>query len=89
MYLHYNVTHGSIFVNTDSDGNFEIKDIPTGPFSLISSHTPGYQDAAYRPEGKPGPFPPFSLKDGEHRTGIVLKAQAGLPHLRENHGRAW
>jgi beta-lactamase regulating signal transducer with metallopeptidase domain len=73
MYLHYNVTHGSIFVNTDSEGNFEIKDIPTGPFSLCSSHTAGYQDAAYSPEGKPGPYPPFSLKDGEHRTGIVLK----------------
>ena len=73
MYLHYSVTHGSIFVNTASDGNFEIKDIPTGPFSLCSSHTAGYQDAAYSPEGKPGPYPPFSLKDGEHRAGIVLK----------------
>ncbi len=73
MYLHYNVTHGSIFVNTDSEGTFEIKDLPTGPFSLCSSHTAGYQDAAYSPEGKPGRFPPFSLNDGEHRTGIVLR----------------
>ena len=73
LYLHYNVTHGSIFVHTNSDGKFEIKNIPTGPFSFSSSYTPGYQDAAYSPDGKPGIFPPFSLKDGEHRTGIVLK----------------
>ena len=75
MYLHYNVTHGSIFVNTDSNGNFEIKDIPTGPFSLMFVAYAGYQDAAYSPDGKPGPFPPFSLEDGEQRTGIVLKAK--------------
>ena len=75
MYLHYDVTHGSIFVNTNSDGKFELRNIPTGPFSLCSSHTPGYQDAAYNPEGKPAQYlyPPFSLKDGEHRTGVVLK----------------
>ena len=75
MHLHYDVTHGSIFVDTDSDGKFEIKNIPTGPFSLRSSHTPGYQDAAYNPEGKPAQslYVPFSLRGGEHRTGIALK----------------
>lgn len=73
MHLHYLVTHGSIFVHTDRDGNFEIKDIPTGPFWLNSSHTPGYQDAAYSPEGKPARYSPFSLNAGEQRAGIVLK----------------
>ncbi len=75
LYLHYNVTHGSIFINTVSDGTFLFQDIPTGPFSLQVSHTAGYQDASYDPEGKPGPFPPFSLQDREHRSGIVLKAK--------------
>jgi beta-lactamase regulating signal transducer with metallopeptidase domain/protein involved in polysaccharide export with SLBB domain len=90
MYLHYNITHGSIFVNTDSDGNFEIKDIPTGPFSLQMSHTAGYQDASYSPNGKPGRFPPFSLKDGEHRSGIVLKAKQACRvsgKVLDEHGR--
>ena len=54
---------------------FVFKDIPKGPFSLRSSHTAGYQDAVYNPDGKPGQFPPFSLKDGEQRSGIVLKAK--------------
>ncbi|MGO8745092.1 MAG: carboxypeptidase-like regulatory domain-containing protein [Thermoguttaceae bacterium] len=75
MYLHYNVTHGSIFVYTADDGTFTLKGIPEGPFSLRSSRTAGYQDAAYNPEGNSRHFPPFSLQDGEHRTGIVLKAK--------------
>ncbi len=75
MYLHYNKTHGSIFIRTTSDGAFAFKDIPTGPMSLQLSLSAGYQDIAYNPEGKPIPFPPFSLKDGEHRSGIVLKAE--------------
>ncbi len=75
MYLHYNITHGSIFINTTGDGTFNFQDIPNGPFSLQMSHTPGYQDVSYNPDGKAGQFPPFSLKDGEHRSGIVLKAQ--------------
>ncbi len=75
MYLFYNITCGVIFSNTADDGTFTFKDIPKGPFSLQSSHTAGYQDVAYNPEGKPGKYPPFSLQDGEHRTGIVLKAK--------------
>ena len=75
MYLHYNVTHGSIFIEAASDGTFTFKDIPTGPYSLQMTHTPGHRNVSYNPENKPLPFPPFSLKDGEHRFGIVLKAQ--------------
>ena len=75
MYLHYAVTHGSIFVRTAGDGTFVIKDIPTGPFSLQSSMTAGYQDASYDPEGKSGQFPQFSLEDGEQRSGIVVKVE--------------
>ena len=75
MYLHYNVTHGSIFINTAGDGTFIFEDIPEGPFSLQMSRSPGYQDVSYNPDGKPGQYPPFSLKDGEHRSGIVLKAK--------------
>ena len=75
MYLHYNVTFGSIFINTAGDGTFVLKDIPKGPFSLRSSHTAGYQDAIYNPQNEPGPWPDFSLKDGEHRSGILLKAK--------------
>ncbi|MFB0525184.1 MAG: M56 family metallopeptidase, partial [Phycisphaerae bacterium] len=52
MYLHYSVTHGSIFIDVASDGTFEFKDISTGPFSLRTTHTAGYQDAVYNPEGK-------------------------------------
>jgi beta-lactamase regulating signal transducer with metallopeptidase domain len=75
MYLHYSVTHGSIFVNTAADGSFTFKDIPKGPFSLQLSLSPGYRDVAYNPDDKPGPFPPFSLEDGEQRSGITLKAE--------------
>jgi beta-lactamase regulating signal transducer with metallopeptidase domain len=91
MYLHYSATHGSIFVNTDGDGKFEIKNIPTGPFSLCSSFTPGYQDAAYSPQGQPGRFPQFSLKDGEHRSGIVLKIKPACRisgRILDENGRA-
>ena len=73
--MHYNVTHGSIFINTAGDGTFLFKDIPKGPYSLRSSHTAGYQDAIYDPEGKSGPWARFSLGDGEQRSGIVLKAK--------------
>jgi hypothetical protein len=75
MYLHYNVTHGSIFIDTDSNGDFLFNDIPTGPFSLQLSHSSGYQDVSYNPDNQPGQFPPFSLQAGEHRSGIVLKAR--------------
>ncbi|MHC4586792.1 MAG: M56 family metallopeptidase [Planctomycetota bacterium] len=76
MYLHYSGTHGSIFINVASNGTFVFKDIPTGPFSLRTSHTAGYQDAVYNPEGRSGSYPQFSLEDGEHRSGIIFKAKA-------------
>ena len=75
MYLFYCVTHGSIFIDTAADGTFVFKDIPKGPFSLLMCNKAGYQNVAYNPEGKPGQFPDFSLKDGEQRSGIVLRAK--------------
>lgn len=75
MYLFYNATFAAIFVNTDSDGAFVFRDIPKGPYSLCSSHKAGYRDATYDPESKSGQFPPFTLDEGEQRSGIVLKAE--------------
>jgi hypothetical protein len=75
MYLHYSGTHGSIFIEVAGDGTFIFKDIPTGPFSLRTTHVAGYQDAIYNPESKSGSYPQFSLEDGEHRSGIVLKVK--------------
>ncbi len=75
MHLSYEPTYAAIFINTAADGTFTFKDIAKGPFSLRTSHTAGYQDAIYNPEGKPGEFPRFLLADGEHRSGIVLKAK--------------
>lgn len=75
MYLFYVKTYDAIFVNTESDGSFDFEDIPKGPFSLKLSKTAGYQDVSYDPEGKSGQFPQFTLEQGEHRSGIVLKAE--------------
>ena len=74
MYLHYSGTHGSIFIEVAGDGSFIFENIPTGPFSLRSTHTAGYQDVVYNPDGEAGPYPQFSLADGEHRSGIILEA---------------
>ena len=74
MYLHYSGTHGSIFIEVAGDGSFIFENIPTGPFSLRSTHTAGYQDVVYNPDGGAGPYPQFSLADGEHRSGIILEA---------------
>lgn len=75
MYLFYIQTYGAVFVNTNSDGEFIFKDLPPGPFLLQVSHTAGYQDTRYNPEGTLGPMPQFSLNEGEQRSGIVLKAK--------------
>lgn len=75
MYLFYNVTHGSIFINAAKDGTFTFKDIPQGPFLLRSSNIAGYHDVSYDPEGKSGQYAAFSLSEGEQRAGIVLKAK--------------
>ena len=39
VYLHYSGTHGSIFIEVAGDGSFIFENIPTGPFSLRSTHT--------------------------------------------------
>ena len=69
MYLHYSGTHGSIFIDVASNGTFEFKSIPTGPFSLQTSHVAGFQDAIYNPESNDefGGYPQFTLKEGEQR----------------------
>ncbi len=68
-------TFDSIFIYTASDGSFLFQDIPAGEYNLEMSNTPGYQDVTYNPEGKKGSFPTFTLREGEHRTGIVLQAK--------------
>ena len=73
VYLFYVGTHGAIFIDVAGDGTFVFKGIPTGPFLLRTTNTAGYQDAVYNPEGKPDSYAEFSLQDGEHRSGIVLK----------------
>ncbi|MBL7187884.1 MAG: carboxypeptidase regulatory-like domain-containing protein [Phycisphaerae bacterium] len=75
VYLFYLGTHGAMFVDVAGDGTFVFKDIPTGPFLLRTTNTAGYQDAIYNPESKSGSYPQFSLEDGEHRSGIVLKVK--------------
>jgi protocatechuate 3,4-dioxygenase beta subunit len=67
--------NSAIGISAASDGTFNFKDIPTGPFWLKSLSTKGYQDASYNPDDKPGQFPEFTLADGEHRSGVVLKLQ--------------
>ena len=73
VYLFYMGTHSGMFVNVASDGTFLMKDIPTGPFSLTTTNTAGYQDLPYNPEGGSGPYPRFSLNEGEHRSGVVFE----------------
>ena len=75
MYLYYVRSPSAILIDAARDGTFEFKDIPEGPFSLQSLNTPGCQDAHYDPEGEPGSLRQFTLADGEHRSGIVLKVQ--------------
>ena len=41
---------------------------------MRSTHTAGYQDVVYDPDGESGPYPQFSLGNGEHRSGIILEA---------------
>ena len=69
MHLSYEPTYASIFVNTADDGTFTFKDIPQGPISLQMSHTAGYQDAIYNPEGKPGEFPGFRFRTASTAPG--------------------
>jgi len=75
IYLFYFRTFGCIFVRTESDGTFQIKDIAEGPFSLQTTHVPGCQDVHYNPDNMPGPLSRFTLKKGEQRTGIVFKVK--------------
>ncbi len=75
VYLFYTVSHSPIFVDVASDGSFEIENIPSGPHTLCTLNTPGYQSVVYRPEGESGQLAYFSLKAGEHRSGVSLKAK--------------
>ncbi|MHC4396721.1 MAG: M56 family metallopeptidase [Planctomycetota bacterium] len=76
VYLFYLGTHAPIFINVASDGSFVFKDIPTGPFSLRTTRTAGYQDAVYNPESKlPGQYPQFSLAEGEQRSDVILEVE--------------
>ena len=60
------------FIEVASDGTFVFKDIPTGPFSLRTMNTAGFEDVYYNPEKKPGRRPTFSLRDKERRADVVL-----------------
>jgi len=71
----YMEAHGSIFIEVASDGTFVFKDIPTGPFSLRTMNTAGFQDVYYNPEKRPGKYPKFSLGDAEKRVGVVLRVK--------------
>ena len=73
VYLFSLATHDAIFIRVASDGSFLFKDIAAGDYSLRTTNTPGYQDFSYNPEGRTGQHPSFTLKEGEQRTGIVLK----------------
>jgi beta-lactamase regulating signal transducer with metallopeptidase domain/protocatechuate 3,4-dioxygenase beta subunit len=75
VYLFCTETHDAIFINVASDGTFVFENIPTGPFSLRTTNTAGFQDVVYNPDNKPGRYNWFSLEDGEKRTDLVLKAK--------------
>lgn len=75
LYLFYQGTNDALFINAASDGTFEFKDIPKGPFSLKTIHIPGYQDKGYNPDDKAGDWPLFSLREGENRTNIIFKIE--------------
>lgn len=77
VFLLYYPTVHRMFVNTDRGGTFRFKSIRTGPYSLRTMSTPGYQDAHYDPQhkGDGDSWPQFSLKEGEQRSDIVLKVK--------------
>lgn len=75
VFLFYYPTSHGMFINTDDDGSFAFNSIRTGPYSLQTSGTPGYQDARYDPEHKDDMLRQFSLKNGEQRSDIVLKVK--------------
>ena len=75
VFLFYQPTGHGMFVDTDADGAFSFKNICTGPYSLQVINMPGYQDVQYDPEHKEHGWLQFSLKEGEQRGDIVLKAK--------------
>lgn len=75
VYLFSVATHDAIFIKVASDGTFVFKDIAGGEYTLRMIHTAGYQEVYYNPEGKTDNFLSFTLKEGEHRTNIVLKTK--------------
>lgn len=72
-YLFYHPTSHSMSVTTDRDGSHVFENVDTGPYSLRTGNTAGYQDAYYDPEDTGSWWAGFSLKEGEERREIVLK----------------
>jgi beta-lactamase regulating signal transducer with metallopeptidase domain len=66
-------TNNVIHVEVASDGSFTFSDIPNGQYGLRGGKTAGFQDACYNQESGNGQTPFFSLKEGEKRSGIILK----------------
>jgi len=67
-------THDSIFIRVASNGSFLFRDIPAGDYHMEVSNTAGYQQVVYNPPpGQAGNSPIFTLKDGERRTGVILR----------------
>jgi beta-lactamase regulating signal transducer with metallopeptidase domain len=66
-------TSDVIHVEVAGDGNFLFKDIPNGQYGLHGGKTAGFQDSCYNPGNGNGQVPFFSLKDGEKRSGLILK----------------
>ena len=78
VYLFHKKTFKSIFINTEPDGTFALKNISKGPYSLRTTHVPGYQDYVYSPENKPEmEISYFSLDEGEQREGLVFRLKKG------------
>ena len=75
VYLFYNETNAALFIEVAGDGTFVFKDIPTGPYSLRTTRTDGFQDTIYNPENVPGRYPRFTLTDNEQRTDVVLEVK--------------
>lgn len=74
-YLFSTDTHDAIFIRVASDGSFLFKDIAAGNYAMRTTNTAGYQDVSYNPENQAGNFRQFTLKEGERRTGIILRAR--------------
>ena len=75
VYLFSIATHDAIFIKVAGDGTYLFRDIAAGEYTLQTTHTAGYQDVSYNPDGRTGNLLTFTLNDGEHRTDILLRAK--------------